>query len=500
MIGKHFAEKHLRYKQRYGKNELYWGFGIENETYLEYSNPIIVSEHCFLTHHKNERYSVSYYTSYKKDILPEVFSLYFDKEYGKKREKKECELPLLINSYALQHTDVNEQHKTLYLKIPKPNPKFSGKTIDEYLKEESAYYREEFGKSFMYDGDTFEFVTQDFYKTTIHKSIHELIHAKEMFMKNVRPIFPMQREYGKIQFMTKNHPFAIYTTNKNNVSMFNNGTYHFNFTLPTFLNEKGAILNEKQFISDHCKAIRVIQLFTPIFLCMFGSPDPFSKVKDTFSSCSQRCSVSRYIGVGTYDTEKMERGKILTVPIQSLEVSKLPYWWFKRYHMCSSYETLEEIGVDINFNKHYFHGIEIRFFDYFPEEHLESILTFITHLFDVTYSKAELPNYVLSEEWNNMTEKCITYGKQTELSSSELFLFETLLCKPILSSKVFNVYNEIYSELLERFKNGGPVSSVFLRGEEMRAKKVEENEEEEERDDVTEDKEYMENKGCCVIL
>ena len=500
-------EKHKKYKSQYGKGELYWGFGIENETYLEYSNPITVSKDFFLKNHKSERYSVSYYKSYKKDILSSVFERYYEKEYKKDQF---CTVPLLINAYSFVHTDLLCEHATLYLKNPKPNPKFSGQTIDEYCKSTIPFFKKEFDKSFTYDGDTFEFITQKFYKTTIDKSIDELIDAKENFIKNVQDI-PIHKnlsiggddknDKNKIRFMTKNHPFAVYTTNRQNLSMFNNGTYHFNFTLPTMLDNKGSILNQKQFIDDHRKAIRVIQLFSPILICIFGTPDPFSKLDDTFSASSQRCSISRYIGIGTYDTDKMERGKILTVPIKSLDIEKCPYWWFKRFHSCSSYHTLDEIGMDINFNKHYFHGIEIRFFEYFQEDQLKFLLTFIVHLFDIAYEKREIENYIWTEEWNYMTEKCIRYGVNAELTSSELSLFENFLGRQILSSKIANVYNEIYSLLTDKYKKGGPISRYLLGQYENDVKDVKEEVKEEMKEEMKEEAiKVKKTKKCCVII
>jgi hypothetical protein len=217
-------------------------------------------------------------------------------------------------------------------------------------------------------------------------------------------------------------------------------------------------------VNDHRRAIRVLQLFSPLFLCMFGSSDPFSKVNDTFSAASQRCSVSRYISIGTYDTEKMQKGKILTVPVSELAVSKIPYWWFNQFHSHSSYNQLKNIGVDINFNKHYLHGIEFRIFDYFPEEELDDLLSFMIYLFDVVLeSKDEIPNYILTEEWNNMTAKCMRYGKEATLSTTELYLFEKLFKKQILSSRVIGVYNEILSFVMDKYcKNKGPASKYML--------------------------------------
>ena len=451
MIGKNFLEKHKKYLSQYDKNELYWGVGIENETYLEFSNKLTVSKDFFLNNHKPERYSVNYYNVYKKECLSDIFNQYYTK-FENSEKMQTIEIPFLINSHSFTKTDCKNQHKTLYLSGSPPNPKFNGKTIDEDCKEKNFYFSEQFDKNFTYDGDTVEFITQQFYKTTIDRCIEELLTIKEEFIENIQEIFPFQKEYGKIRFMERNYPFAIHFTNKNNISMFNNGTYHFNFTLPTHLNDKGAIDDEEKFLKDHCHAIRVLQLFSPLFLCMYGSSDPFSKVNDTFSACSQRCSVSRYIGIGTYDTDHMKKGKILTLPIEELSVSKLPFWWFRQFHSHSSYVTLNEIGMDINFNKHHFHGIEFRIFDHFPEEHLDDLLTFIVHLFDIALEKKEVPNYIKTEEWNNMTAKCMRYGKNTSLTSSELYLFEQFLGKSIHSSSITTVYNEITS-ILHSTKN-----------------------------------------------
>lgn len=40
MLSKMFLDKHKKYKNKYGKNEIYWGFGIENEMYLEFDKKI----------------------------------------------------------------------------------------------------------------------------------------------------------------------------------------------------------------------------------------------------------------------------------------------------------------------------------------------------------------------------------------------------------------------------------------------------------------------------
>ena len=69
----------------------------------------------------------------------------------------------------------------------------------------------------------------------------------------------------------------------------------------------------------------------PLIISIYGTPDPFSYIVQSknsinqdiinnsllFSSCSQRCAVSRYISLGTYDTTIMKIGKLLVDDISN---------------------------------------------------------------------------------------------------------------------------------------------------------------------------------------
>jgi hypothetical protein len=67
-IGNNQIDKHEKYKKKYGKNDLYWGLGIENEVYLEFEKREEISKKVFLENHKSERYSVNYYENYKTSL------------------------------------------------------------------------------------------------------------------------------------------------------------------------------------------------------------------------------------------------------------------------------------------------------------------------------------------------------------------------------------------------------------------------------------------------
>ena len=192
MLSKNFLDKHTKYKQKYGKDEIYFGLGIEMECYLEFDNKARVSQNFFLNNHKSERYSVDYYKSYKDELLKNIFKQY---SYG----HKEFDLPILVNSHSFMYSDTQNEFKTTYEKEPKPNKKFNGKTLHEHLIENNSFYKEHYNIDIVFDGDTLEFITQDFYNTDVRTVVNELEKLKKDFIDEIQPIFPF-KEFGKIIF------------------------------------------------------------------------------------------------------------------------------------------------------------------------------------------------------------------------------------------------------------------------------------------------------------
>ena len=74
----------------------------------------------------------------------------------------------------------------------------------------------------------------------------------------------------------------------------------------------------------------------------------------------------------------MPVGKILQVRKDELS---LP--WYDTMLAHTAYRPLDMIGLDINFNKHWAHGLELRFFDQIPMEDLEVVLKQVVVLMDV---------------------------------------------------------------------------------------------------------------------
>ena len=410
-----------------------------------------------MNNHGRERYSVDYYSSYKKDSLQKAFSNFT-------KVTQEIPLPVLVNSHALTKLDDCLEHKTLYKTGSPPNPKFKGKTIFDLLKEvKPSYFVEENEKKFIFDGDSIEIMTQRFYKTTIEKTLDELRESRKEFIQNLRDSLcgiKTLSMYCDIDWTSGNHGFAVMVTNPRNLAIFNNGTYHINITLPTQLDKDGKIQSWKDFVGIHKNYIRMIQWVEPILIANFGSPDPLAWLVDgEYSLGSQRCAMSRYIGIGTYDTEIMVRGKLLTVDLSGVRSS-----WYSQYHRNSAYDALTKVGLDINFNKHYNHGIEIRFFDWFPEQRLRGLLKFLVYLGDISMTQTKIENPILNPVWNRLTARAIEKGREAGLTQEEADLISKILGFPCKACDNLEVcFADLYNTLGKAFSGGkGPCSKYFL--------------------------------------
>jgi len=422
-------EKHMRYKNMYKMNDLYWGLGIEEETYFQFIKPIIVNGKFMKTCHNPERYSVRYFNTYKSDYKGALTKLF-------PNDLSNIQLPFFLNANVFRSMDIYGNHKTTYEKIPKSNPNFSGKTFFEELCDfvpSSCYkpksFSQIFNESCIFDGDSIEIVSQKFYKTKIYSVINELIKSKKQLLNSINN-FLYENKKGLIMYPTINPGFVVHYSNPKNMSMFNNGTYHINITLPTLLgkikNGIPEIVDLKKFKDDHQKFIRLIQWLEPFIIAVYGTCDPLSKSSDKYSKSSQRCAVSRYIGIGTYDTNKMSVGKILTLPVDEIRGSDREFWWYKKYHEDSGYAPLKELGMDINYRKHYNHGVEIRFLDWFPECELRNLFEFFVHLADHSLNMF-IPEANLSEVWHNFVVDMLRKGPEYIVPRYILEVYEPIL-------------------------------------------------------------------------
>ena len=294
-------EKHAKYDDFYKglasaqvKDDEYWGIGIENETYLMSTTFIEVNKKFMLEKHGRERYSVNYWENFKPEPLKAALQKLPPKNL----------LPQYVNAYMFQKVDLSGQHATLYTKVGGPNPKFGGTTIDAYLRAKSPIIDKMFDTNLIYDGDTFELTTFDFYRADVVKCIKELAHIKHQFLEEVNRalVFPNSIFKGPLIYPPLNYGFAVFMTNPTNLAICNAGTYHINITLPTAVKAGGAIKNPERFKQRHANAVRAIQWIEPLLVALYGTPDILHSYGPDYAGGSLRMALSRYIGLGTYDS------------------------------------------------------------------------------------------------------------------------------------------------------------------------------------------------------
>ena len=124
----------------------FWGIGLENETYMQFEESLIVSGEFIQKKIGFEKYSIDYRKCYKPESLAPVLKKAFDTNENYKVSR-------MMNSHSLEKLDINYQHKTLSpVKSlvptaesteanPQPleNPEYLGKSIMELFLEDQPY-------------------------------------------------------------------------------------------------------------------------------------------------------------------------------------------------------------------------------------------------------------------------------------------------------------------------------------------------------------------------
>jgi hypothetical protein len=470
-MDRHEDPKHDRYRDVQCPGDVFWGIGIENETYVEVEGgvPVIAD---IVKKQARERYSVNYWGQYKTGEVDTLLDRWISRLPG--GANTPLTLPLLLNGHTLTKCDRYGEHKTVYGKVPKPNPKFRGTTLYEDL---SGVAPEVFGPNALdrwwcFDGDTVEFMTQDYYCVTIEDVVGELIEAKTRWIaalqKGLKTI-PVERLLrSPVRFPTRNYGLAVFLTNRRNVAIFNNGTFHLNMTAPTRLDKNGEIEDWAAFQAIHQRVARLFQWISPFLVAKYGSPDVFAHLagpNSRYPTGSQRLAASRYVSVGTYDTTKMIRGKLLTKPVSEVRCD----WWHQMYGQPGcAYKPLEVIGFDVNFNKFNNHGLEFRIFDWFPEAGLMDLMRLLVWLFDHASSVKEVPIPQDSAVWNRVLRRCVWNGANVWISSGELRVFREALGCPLMgdssgSLHILDCLNNIWNHYADRYNKHGPCSSKMIR-------------------------------------
>jgi alanine dehydrogenase len=396
-------DKHMKYMDSYcdaSNTTLFWGLGIENETYLMQSTLLPATQFRKLIP-KRERYSVNYFNNFK----PEPFS----STLNTLRSLDSLTYPIYINSHTFKSTDLHLQHRTFYDEEVRPNPAFT-ESIHDILLKENTYYNRVYDKSFVFDGDSIEFITQNFYNATVDKCVNELIQIKQEFQREVFPFFK-EKGMGSVQFPDHNYGLVtMLSTFKRNLLVCNNGTHHLNITLPTLL-KNGLIVDKNAFARTHLTYINCIQMVEPLFVACYGTPDVLSMIDPAYSMGSLRVSLSRYISLQTFNTSSPVNGKLLLMP----KPTDTAYWYNQLKD--SPYLINQTIGYDINFNKFKNHGVEIRFFEWFPEEYLIDVANFFVLLAQHSLTSDAFPFQKMN--YNSILQGCVQKGFTYQLSVTE---------------------------------------------------------------------------------
>jgi hypothetical protein len=447
------SDKHSKYYDSYIPNDVFFGIGIENESYMQFEKPYGILCDDITCRLKRDAYSVDYYSNYNMDLFKETLSsIYIPSGYTKSDKTPFWNLPLMINAYALQKLDLNGKHNC-------DDPMF------KFMCVYDVYFADNYDKNYVFDGDTIEFMTLDFYNKNVADVCKELKMNKDTFLKKMNGFLSsnmpsLVSKYGNVIYPNHNHGIVTFLSNLGNISICNSATYHVNITLPTQLDENGNIKNMDEFSLDHSNAIRVIQCVLPFLVASYGTGDFLNKGNKNYVNGSLRMAFSRYISLGTYDAEKMEKGKYLnTFP------SKNSSWFtHMQYDKQSYYNFLHSIGYDFNYQKFKNHGIEIRALDWFPDVLLPDVINFIILLCCFSKDGEFVMEFKRLFDVNNQTFQDIIYGCVCEGSNFQLNITQRKLIVMVFGikgefseeSKLINAYQMLLllnDFLFEKYKD-----------------------------------------------
>ena len=179
----------------------------------------------------------------------------------------------------------------------------------------------------------------------------------------------------------------------------------------------------------------------------------------------------------------MKTGKLLQDDANLFDVATQEYGWYNEYYKKCAYTKGEKMGYDINFNKHYNHGVEIRFFDHIADDDkIEDVLEDLIYLGDWSLENEIFENPIKNAQWNGLIVKCMKYGKNTQLSFEELELYNTIFRTKFLNQDICTLYDEMIETACST--KGKLFSKYAIKEEEIQIKVV---------------RRRRKNNGCCVI-
>jgi hypothetical protein len=151
----------------------------------------------------------------------------------------------------------------------------------------------------------------------------------------------------------------------------------------------------------------------------------------------------------------MEKGKILDTYDHKANKS-----YFSELHKDSPYIPPQTTGYDFNYNKFKKHGIELRILDYFPQEHLESIINLLLLVCQHS-TTCTIPDPRNSNHWNEMVCNSIKSGSFFKIhSDAYIELYKVLgihrcwILPFRLAQTSLQLLEKITSVLHSKYKNG----------------------------------------------
>jgi hypothetical protein len=101
----------------------------------------------------------------------------------------------------------------------------------------------------------------------------------------------------------------------------------------------------------------------------------------------------------------MPIGKILQVPRECTN-----YPWYDWLHERTAYAPLDVVGLDLNFNKHGAHGLELRFLDQMPMVSLRAIMEQVVVLCDIAREKWMPDKPQSNRQWQQAAGFALLHG------------------------------------------------------------------------------------------
>ena len=140
----------------------------------------------------------------------------------------------------------------------------------------------------------------------------------------------------------------------------------------------------------------------------------------------------------------MKTGKLLQDDSSLFDVVTKDYGWYNQYYRDCAYTKGEKMGYDVNFNKHYNHGVEIRFFDHITDDaKISDVLEDLIYLGDWALENDITENPIKNVIWNGLVAKCMRQGKKTQLNFDELEIYNRIFRTKFWNQDICGLYDEI---------------------------------------------------------